>query len=233
MDQLRLGQSLSKLKSYGPFEDRLVRLFVQPRMSHRATCSEVTGYSTPTYASYVGGLGTGAEDDGDDGGTRPVLGRRSQADAGASTEAVARLRQRLAEEQLRLVAHEIGFVQLLDVLNKTGSDGPLSASLSRAATKVGRMGFASVASFDWQARLESALHDTELLHRISSEFVATAMLYGQIIVREKDLPDYEKSIKPVPLGGVAGGAKACASRRLFVFFVKVDIRSVYCVRCAV
>ncbi len=40
-----------------------------------------------------------------------------------------------------------------------------------------------------------------------SNFIYTAKTYGKIIISEVYLPDHEKSIKPINIGGVCGGPK--------------------------
>jgi hypothetical protein len=41
--------------------------------------------------------------------------------------------------------------------------------------------------------------------QIAREFTDTAALYAKIIISELCLPDEEKTIKPINIGGVAGG----------------------------
>jgi len=45
-----------------------------------------------------------------------------------------------------------------------------------------------------------------------------ARVYGKLIINEKELPDHQKTIKPVKIGGAAGGVKfVAASGILFKF----------------
>ncbi len=46
----------------------------------------------------------------------------------------------------------------------------------------------------------------EALSRLSEDFVHAAVMYGRVIISEKDLPHEEKTIKPdLEVGGTAGG----------------------------
>lgn len=85
---------------------------------------------------------------------------------------------------------------------------------------------------DWQARMESVVclreghRDEEAsreLHEITQEFMQTAKMYGRVIISERDLPLYEKSIKPAKLGGVAGGEKYVIGGILFKFSLDVEL----------
>ena len=55
------------------------------------------------------------------------------------------------------------------------------------------------------------------LAALSEEFVRTATLYGKMIISERFLPEYKKTIKPLDLGGIAGGIKYEAEGILFKF----------------
>lgn len=56
----------------------------------------------------------------------------------------------------------------------------------------------------------------ELL-RVTKDFVHLAELYGKIIISEKELPDDEKTIKPIDIGGIAGGSKYMKRGIMFKF----------------
>ncbi len=52
---------------------------------------------------------------------------------------------------------------------------------------------------------EAAIYET--ITDLSKRFCATAKRYGSIIVSELHLPDDQKVIKPMQLGGIIGGEK--------------------------
>lgn len=66
-------------------------------------------------------------------------------------------------------------------------------------------------------QVNGSFHKWEALHKIGESFVDNATLYGRIIIREYRLPDHEKTIKPVAIGGIAGGDKYIAQGILFKF----------------
>jgi hypothetical protein len=57
----------------------------------------------------------------------------------------------------------------------------------------------------------------EELHTIGSSFVDNAVMYGRIIIRECSLPDDKKTIKPLKIGGLAGGDKYISQGIFFKF----------------
>jgi len=65
----------------------------------------------------------------------------------------------------------------------------------------------------WNEKLQAALeiqNSTERNERLAAlraDFTSTAEFYGRIILVERWLPVYRKSIKPISLGGIAGGTK--------------------------
>lgn len=73
--------------------------------------------------------------------------------------------------------------------------------------------------------IRSAQHDSKssvtsfqmysnLLHLVQ-DFIHCATAYGKIIMEEAHLPKNDKTIKPLPLGGVAGGEKYLIRNILF------------------
>ena len=66
-----------------------------------------------------------------------------------------------------------------------------------------------------QKRVEA---NQELMH-LSQDFVHAARTYGRIIISEVYLPMKRKTIKPLNLGGVAGGEKYIVHNILFKFAV--------------
>jgi hypothetical protein len=84
---------------------------------------------------------------------------------------------------------------------------------------------------DWQGRLEeaTALQDHferfRVLAEVTRDFVETANQFGSIIIVEKHCPAEEKTIKPMALGGVAGGEKFVCGNMLFKFAQDVELSS--------
>jgi hypothetical protein len=56
----------------------------------------------------------------------------------------------------------------------------------------------------------------ELMH-LSQDFIHSARTYGRIIISEVYLPYRKKTIRPLQLGGVAGGEKFIVHNILFKF----------------
>lgn len=67
----------------------------------------------------------------------------------------------------------------------------------------------------------------DALHRLSMDFLGVAETYGKVIIAELSLPDNEKSIKPINIGGVAGGSKYAVRGLLFKFAVDVPPHYLY------
>lgn len=64
--------------------------------------------------------------------------------------------------------------------------------------------------------------DWEKVHTIGSSFVDKAIMYGRIIIQEYTLPDEQKTIKPLQVGGLAGGEKYAVQGIFFKFTKDVD-----------
>ena len=81
----------------------------------------------------------------------------------------------------------------------------------------------------WQYLYEEALIENDEMGRnekileIFSEFEFKCKLYGGVIISEKHLPDKQKSIKPLDIGGVAGGTKFMCNGILFKFANDVEM----------
>ena len=57
---------------------------------------------------------------------------------------------------------------------------------------------------------------------LANDFLYSATAYGKIIISEVYLEDHFKTIKPVSLGGVAGGSKYIVHNILFKFALDTD-----------
>ncbi|EFA76500.1 putative protein 150-kD protein cluA [Heterostelium album PN500] len=84
-------------------------------------------------------------------------------------------------------------------------------------------------SGDWNKRFQSIMDRPEsglkyqLLSVIVNDFVHCASTFGKIIIAERYLSNDEKTIKPLALGGVAGGEKYRCNDIVFKFVVDVEI----------
>jgi hypothetical protein len=74
-------------------------------------------------------------------------------------------------------------------------------------------------------RLPDSKAKFETLRNLELDFVYAAQLYGKIIISELSLPVQRKTIKPVSVGGIAGGEKYVCQNILFKF--AVDIEGLY------
>ena len=67
-----------------------------------------------------------------------------------------------------------------------------------------------------QNQKERMLANSELLH-LSEDFVSAARAVGKMIISEICLPPQQKVIRPVTIGGIAGGEKFIVHNILFKF----------------
>ena len=94
---------------------------------------------------------------------------------------------------------------------------------NRSEGRAGRV----VSRFDWQERLHEAnACDTEFerfqkASQVANEFVETAQRYGSVIIAERG--QAEKTIKPLSVGGVAGGDKYICAGIFFKFALDVEL----------
>ena len=75
-------------------------------------------------------------------------------------------------------------------------------------------------------RHEERVKVYQILARLSEDFVWTVKTYGRIIISEESVPVEEKTIKPVSIGGIAGGHKFIVQGVLFKF--ALDSAGLYC-----
>lgn len=84
----------------------------------------------------------------------------------------------------------------------------------------------SAKDFYWQSRLQKLLRDDDSLEKfsqlsqLSQDFVNSARSYAQIIISEQCFENEQKTIKPLTLGGLAGGEKFIVCKRENIFEVK-------------
>ena len=74
-------------------------------------------------------------------------------------------------------------------------------------------------SFHWNDSFQTALEakSNKDLSHLGEDFHFTANLYSQVLIAEKDLPDWKKTILPVNIGGFAGGTKYICHGIVFKF----------------
>ncbi|GAM27028.1 hypothetical protein SAMD00019534_102030 [Acytostelium subglobosum LB1] len=75
--------------------------------------------------------------------------------------------------------------------------------------------------------MDDSLDKFERLASLEHDFVYAAEAYGRIIISEHLLPNEMKTIKPVSVGGVAGGDKYIVQGILFKFAVESDTFGLY------
>jgi len=73
---------------------------------------------------------------------------------------------------------------------------------------------------DWNAEFQNYVYNDKIegyreLSKLAHDFVYTAKIYGKVIISELTLPLHLKTIKPINIGGVAGGHKYIALGILF------------------
>ncbi|GAM26590.1 hypothetical protein SAMD00019534_097650 [Acytostelium subglobosum LB1] len=73
---------------------------------------------------------------------------------------------------------------------------------------------------DWNAEYQTLVNNNKMegyrdLSKLAHDFVYTAKIYGKVIISELTLPLHLKTIKPINIGGVAGGHKYIALGILF------------------
>eukprot|EP01091_Cochliopodium_minus_P008798 TRINITY_DN2050_c0_g2_i9.p1 TRINITY_DN2050_c0_g2~~TRINITY_DN2050_c0_g2_i9.p1 ORF type:complete len:1349 (-),score=401.15 TRINITY_DN2050_c0_g2_i9:136-4182(-) len=73
--------------------------------------------------------------------------------------------------------------------------------------------------------LENSYEKYDGLRNLAQDFVYCAETYGRIIISEKCLPNEKKTIKPVGIGGIAGGEKYIIQGILFKF--AIDFEGIY------
>ena len=76
-----------------------------------------------------------------------------------------------------------------------------------------------IRGFDANTPLDDLIEGNAELLYLAQDFLHCAQTYGRIIIAERYLPVSEKTIKPVDLGGVAGGEKYIVHNILFKFAV--------------
>eukprot|EP00946_MAST-07B_sp_MAST-7B-sp1_P002776 g2776.t1 len=77
----------------------------------------------------------------------------------------------------------------------------------------------SASNVHWNSRFQKALESklNNDLTNLGNDFGFTAKLYAQVLIMEKNLPAWQKTILPVEIGGFAGGTKYIAHGIVFKF----------------
>ncbi len=124
----------------------------------------------------------------------------------------------------------VGAKQLAELLENSSEPALLQARLELKRLRFGMAPKDFVPrSSDWPVRMAAvellgdAAERSAALFEVTRDFIHTAKMYGQLIISERSLPLWEKSIKPVKLGGVAGGDKYLVAGILFKFSQDVEL----------
>eukprot|EP00026_Physarum_polycephalum_P000237 Phypoly_transcript_00237.p1 GENE.Phypoly_transcript_00237~~Phypoly_transcript_00237.p1 ORF type:complete len:1263 (+),score=191.32 Phypoly_transcript_00237:1964-5752(+) len=80
----------------------------------------------------------------------------------------------------------------------------------------------TIAGFTEKTSFATKRSTNEHLMHLYQDFVSRATTYGKIIITEVNFPDDKKTIKPVDVGGVAGGEKYIKSGILFKFALDIN-----------
>ncbi|KAH3765084.1 Histidine kinase A [Pelomyxa schiedti] len=70
-----------------------------------------------------------------------------------------------------------------------------------------------------EGKFDDKLGINQELSNLASDFIHIARMYGVIIINERYLPVSQKTVKPLSLGGIAGGDKYIVNNILFKFAV--------------
>lgn len=150
--------------------------------------TRATGYASPT--AVAGGL----------------VSPRDQSNAMVDKE----LGKKGLQEVLRLLGQEYAPDKILQALALHGDAG-LQELLDECRFRVydSMQVTAAVQPVTWQQRFETSLKTGDIsgVDQCTREFVYRVSRYGEIIISEKDYPVHLKTIKPITMGGVAGGDK--------------------------
>ena len=145
--------------------------------------------------------------------------------------------QHFAEMIRQLIAQTGGGQRLVSMIehSQDSAAADLKEALQRIHFRISSASpgkrTASGVSHDWEGRMDAArrvfdkAQSARLLYEITRDFMNTARLYGAVIIAERSLPAWEKSIKPANLGGIAGGEKFVVGGILFKFSSDVAISS--------
>eukprot|EP01129_Flabellula_baltica_P012033 TRINITY_DN5373_c0_g1_i1.p1 TRINITY_DN5373_c0_g1~~TRINITY_DN5373_c0_g1_i1.p1 ORF type:complete len:726 (-),score=148.54 TRINITY_DN5373_c0_g1_i1:468-2645(-) len=125
--------------------------------------------------------------------------------------------------------------QLRDLIIKLARDPGLDTGIVNRIVKehsaeINRTPIQLKESINWNGIFQDllTLRDDEdkfsKLFHLAHDFVYSAKTYSKIIISESSLPDHVKTIKPVSVGGVAGGSKFIVQNILFKFILDVELR---------
>ncbi len=164
---------------------------------------------------------------GDETGGREEAGSESEDSAEGSQE----LPPSAFAEVVRQMTQVVGARQLVEALENSSELSLLQVRLEAKRIRFGMepKQFRPSPSANWHLRmaaadmLQDAAERSASVFEITRDFMHTAKMYGQLIISERALPLWEKSIKPVRLGGVAGGDKYLVGGILFKFSQDVEL----------
>ena len=116
---------------------------------------------------------------------------------------------------------------ILDSLIDSADPDTMAKVSSLIGNEVDRLRTEKKHSSHWNDKFQYALEhksNKELSH-LGDDFHFTANLYSQVLIAERDLPDWKKTILPVNIGGFAGGTKYICHGIVFKF--ASDDRKIY------
>ncbi len=151
---------------------------------------------------------------------------------GSADTADPSLEQMSLEEKLNYLRNRAGAgaadlmqrIVMQCLASESSSKTALEKAVGMELAKLGREGRTS-GDRDWNAEFQTLLEMEDgvdkyaLLRALYSDFCYAALSYGSIIISERHLPVHQKTIRPVSLGGQAGGEKYLVQSIIFkVFF---------------
>ena len=127
----------------------------------------------------------------------------------------------LSVGQLRNILCEL--IDMTESKSNSGTSTRTPSTIDRAdiSTLVGHeiCRLRSASNVHWNSRFQEALESNSNndLTNLGNDFGFTANLYAQVLIMEKNLPAWQKTILPVEIGGFAGGTKYIAHGIVFKF----------------
>lgn len=162
--------------------------------------------------------------------------RSQDATAAATADASQETSSMTLPEKMALLRSRAG-VAATDVFQRLlleagGSANPqeaisrgITAELARLQGETGRGGGQRDWNIEFQMLLEmeDGVDKYALLRALYSDFCYAALCYGTIIISERYLPMSQKTIRPVSMGGLAGGEKYLVQNIVFKFAVDQEV----------
>ena len=147
---------------------------------------------------------------------REVAEKRISEENGHETSVLKNDITVLSVGQLRSI-----ICRLIDLTDESSSASPATVQRADIAAlvqqEINRLRGAS--NVHWNSQFQDALErkSNDKLTDLGDDFSFTANLYAQVLIMEKNLPNWQKTILPVEIGGFAGGTKYIAHGIVFKF----------------